>query len=88
MKKTILLLLTFSLILSLFSCTTPTETTPLSEETDTLEPEYTDESETGYLLVHIDKIFSIVKNGDFKLSIPGQSWCVCERGKFFILKKT
>ncbi|MBE6552317.1 MAG: hypothetical protein E7665_09315 [Ruminococcaceae bacterium] len=56
MKKIILLLLIFSLILSLFSCTTTPETTPLSGETDTSEPEYTDESETGYLLVHIDKI--------------------------------
>ncbi|MBE6551956.1 MAG: hypothetical protein E7665_07460 [Ruminococcaceae bacterium] len=56
MKKIILLLLIFSLILSLFSCTTFPTTTPLSGETDTSEPEYTDESETGYLLVHIDKI--------------------------------
>ena len=54
MKKTILIFLTLSLILSLFSCTTPPETTPTSEET--IEPEYTDELPFNFALIIIDKI--------------------------------
>ncbi|MBE6552028.1 MAG: hypothetical protein E7665_07825 [Ruminococcaceae bacterium] len=58
MKKIILLLLTFSLILSLFSCTTPPETRYSSElnTTETEEIKYSEESEKGYLIV-------LLKNG-------------------------
>ena len=55
MKKIILLLLIFSLIPSLFSCTTPPETPPTSEEIEvTIEPEYTDESPFDFVLTSLN----------------------------------
>ncbi len=55
MKKTLYIFSTFFLILSLFSCTTPPERIPTSEEfEETIEPEYTDESPFDFVVTSLE----------------------------------
>ena len=88
MKKTILLLLTFSLILSLFSCTTPPETAPTSEETEeTIEPEYTDESPFDFLLTSIsNSLYKVYPEEGFLLPACSDPLCNHKEGTCSLTK--
>ncbi len=62
MKKYIYLLLALLLTVSFFSCTKPSETAPISGETDMSEIVYTDSSSLGFVIVGKD-------NGDISYNL-------------------